>query len=209
MHIRQLFPIKRFSRGFLLSVFLLSSGFRAYAEGKQHLGAVPVAASIVEQTTISKDVTRLKIGNVKVRFSDGHSEMWTKGGQCVMPQVSSSGLVGWVRFSALNEDYAEPITSTIRVVGHDEKWQDYTVPAAPYIEDWAFTSDERFLLIASRHRHGPPYYYKFDLRSGEILDQCGPCKYDEKRPNWARTFSDDEQTTDSKTRETSWFRDNQ
>ena len=37
------------------------------------------------------------IGNVKVQFSDGHSEVWTSLGRCMYAQVSPTGLIGWTR----------------------------------------------------------------------------------------------------------------
>src|ERR1700761_6912671 len=79
------------------------------------------------------------IGNVKVVFTDGHSEMWTKRGECMFPRVSRTGQVGWMRVSTRDE-HNIPDYSTIRVCWPDGHYKDYGFDAgAPYLEDWNFS----------------------------------------------------------------------
>jgi hypothetical protein len=53
----------------------------------------PKSATIIDVPSERRDYG-ISIGNVQVRFSDGHTEIWTSGGKCLMPHVSPNGYVG-------------------------------------------------------------------------------------------------------------------
>src|SRR5207244_4631126 len=68
--------------------------------------ACPLQQVLADQQSSAKDVSiivvsrpsgRREIGNVKVTFSDGHTEMLTHTGDCYDAKVSPKGNVGWIR----------------------------------------------------------------------------------------------------------------
>ncbi len=63
-------------------------------------GALPKSAVVVP-TPEDRDSL---LGNIKVVFTDAHSEMWTKGGNCGTPHVSRKGDIGWSRQDKLLND---------------------------------------------------------------------------------------------------------
>jgi hypothetical protein len=73
----------------------------------------PESVSIIDVPSERRDHGS-SIGNIKVRFSDGHSEVWTSLGRCMYAHVSSTGLVGWTRYTSRNH-YGRPVNSILRV----------------------------------------------------------------------------------------------
>ena len=52
--------------------------------------AKPTRVSIIDVPSERRDYGT-NIGNIKVRFSDGHSEVWTSLGRCMYAHVSRAG----------------------------------------------------------------------------------------------------------------------
>jgi hypothetical protein len=133
------------------------------------------------------------VGNVKVTFTDGHTEMWTKQGRALMAQVSSTGLVGWATFTTRYETL--PIDDTLRICWPDEHDHDFKAGTAdghfPFINDWNFTPDGTHVIIKSRAMHGPAYYLLYDTASGKMLDHAGgDGTTGRDLPWWAQPYSD-------------------
>jgi hypothetical protein len=151
--------------------------------------AAPRDARIVEVPS-QVSTSNHSIGNVKVLFSDGHTEMWTKLGKCEMPRVSKTGLVGWVRFDNGN-DRDWPPTCTLRVCGSDGKHKDFKAPdsQSPFIESWNFSKDGEAVLIEFQTRIGPSDYVEFGVRTGRILHEA-PRHFGGDLPSWAQPLDD-------------------
>ena len=147
----------------------------------------PVDAVIVDVPTERRD-WHSPIGNVKVTFSDGHTEMWTKEGKCIHPKTSSTGLVGWTRYSERNAK-DEPVNSTLRILVTESDIKD--LAAGPYIEEWDFTDGDKSVVIKSRGRHGPANFVKYDINSAKVIDSVKTYLPYNELPDWAKPFSDD------------------
>lgn len=127
------------------------------------------------------------VGNIKVKFADGHSEFWTRLGRCLHVRCSPSGLVGWSRYTFRNS-YGEPVNDTLRVMASTERWIDFR--AGPFIEDWLFADQDATVIVRSRGRHGPSTIQRFSLKTGDLLDATkGSALYSET-PDWAKPLAD-------------------
>lgn len=149
--------------------------------------AIPQSATIVAvPSQVSGDD---KIGNVKVVFTDGHSEMWTKLGECEMPKVSSTGLVGWVRVVGRN-DRGYPIDPLVRICWPDGRHKDFSSDDAYiFVEMWNFADNDEALVIKSRGAHGAASYLKYDIKTGAKIGYAHGL-FGKDLPLWAQPFSD-------------------
>ena len=149
---------------------------------------LPQSASIVDVPTERRDAG-WRIGNVKVVFSDGHSEMWTKLGRALIPEVANSGLVGWVTFRVRSWHYG-PYDDTLRIIWPDEHHCDYKADATyPYIEKWGFANQDTSVVIKARAAHGSADYLEYDLKSGKLVDHAHGL-LGQALPTWAQPYSD-------------------
>jgi hypothetical protein len=126
------------------------------------------------------------IGNVLVTFTDGHREKWTRRGQCMMPLVSDSGLVGWARVKMRFDDGA-PLSPAIRIGWPDGHFKDIDqYESDSYLVAWCFAENDHAIVIESspgHHEHGPSHYMECDLRTGKIMRTAvGDC------PPWAQAL---------------------
>jgi len=149
--------------------------------------AKPKSVTIIDVPRERRDYGT-NIGNIKVRFSDGHSEVWTSFGRCMYAHVSPTGLVGWTRYTERN-DYGEPVNNILRVRFPDRSVKDFR--HGPFIEDWAFADSDSAVIIKSRGRHGPAHYIKYSLRTGQVIDSVGLSTPYDRMPTWAQPFADD------------------
>jgi hypothetical protein len=129
------------------------------------------------------------IGNIKVRFSDGDSEVWTSLSTCMYAQVSPTGLVGWTLYTSRN-DYGRPVNSILRVrflSGDTKDFETY-----PYIEQWGFADDDSAVIIKARggHADAPAYYVKYSLGTGKLLENVDFCTPYDQLPKWALPYAD-------------------
>lgn len=148
----------------------------------------PVSAEIVDVPSERRDWGE-PIGNVRVRFGDGHWEFWTRLGRCIHVRRSDSGLVGWSRYTSRNS-YGEPVNSVLRVMVSTSEWRDFQ--AGPFIEDWLFVDHDAAVIIRSRGRHGPSHIHKFSLKSGRLIDHAKGSERYEVTPEWAKPLADDQ-----------------
>ena len=147
--------------------------------------AKPKSATIVKLSSQSDD-TEMDAGDIKVTFTDDHTEILTKLGKCRLPYVSSGGYVGWTsRIRKTNKD-----SLSIRLLdGTIKEFQPNAY--GPFIEQWGLADYDQAVVIKSRGHHGPAVFIKYDIaRSREIGRLDGYIPYD-KMPTWAQPFSDD------------------
>ncbi len=147
---------------------------------------LPKSATIVD----SKEAFgSLPIGNVKVTFTDGHTEMWTKLGKALLPKLAKSGLIGWARYESKN-DRGWPVPDTLRICWPaDGHHKDFKIIEFPFIEEWDFADSDSAVIIKSRCAHGPAHFYKYDLATEKLLGEAKGT-YDSVLPDWAKPFAD-------------------
>ncbi len=151
--------------------------------------ARPVKAEIVDVPAERRD-WGVPIGNVKVTFSDGHTEMWTKEGKAIHAKVSKTGIVGWSRYAQRNS-HEEPVNSKLRLLLSEKDIKDFDAASSgPYIEKWDFADNDTVVVIMSRGRHGPASYVKYDIRSGNLLDSAGLGLPNKTLPEWTKPLGD-------------------
>jgi hypothetical protein len=174
----------------LLLFFCLAGPVREIA---QNAGAerykIPVQAAIQPKHHVGADL----VGNVVVTYSDGTTDLWTVKGNCKMPKVSSEGAVGWVvcemqpNSSSLKLYDGLTIGSSLavnfrgRIVANLRS-------AKPFIEDWAFDTDARHVIVKSRQAHGPAVIERFGLHDGPPEESIEA--YQEGLPDWAQPFGE-------------------
>lgn len=129
------------------------------------------------------------VGNVRVRFKDGHSELWTKQGRCLIAKVTKNGLIGWTRFGERNHRGA-PVNDSIRLMTSTEHWVDFR-SGYPFIDDWDTSPDGATLIVRSGFAHGPCRFELFDTRTQKLIEQTTEKPYAEL-PAWARPLATDQ-----------------
>jgi hypothetical protein len=152
--------------------------------------ARPKSVRIVDVPSQRRDYGT-NIGNIKVRFSDGHSEVWTSLGRCMDAHASPNGLIGWTRYTDRNYQQ-QPVNDTLRVRFLNGRIKDFLAcPNGPFIEEWAFVANDSAVVIKSRGRHGPAYYIKYNLQTGKVMESVEGFPQYEQLPKWAQPFADD------------------
>jgi hypothetical protein len=113
-----------------------------------------------------------KIGNVKVTFTDGHSEVLTHTGDCDETKVSPKGNVGWVRRTKW-EDASFGGRVQPGPVGKDSlvvRLVDGTTKKFPAFGDnyglvnWKFADDDKAVIVQWRQYRSFREYVQYDLR---------------------------------------------
>jgi hypothetical protein len=152
--------------------------------------SVPKSAEVVDIPAKMAE-EGIKSGNIKVTFSDGHSEIVTRQSNCDKPRVDSGGLVGWVHFSGLDRrNYALDDIVQLRLLdGSIKEFKPH--PEAPFIQEWGFADNGSSIVIQSMQHHGPPYYIKYDIKSGRSTGTVNQYLPYDKLPKWAQPFSDE------------------
>ena len=144
-----------------VGVVLLTS--RSVAGVAEH--GVPKTVSIIVVPS-RYDGYVVKTGNVKVTFSDGHTEVWTQSGDCYNANISPKGNVGWIRIDKKSIDPGRMI-----VVGKDSlvvRLLDATTKTFPpfaenvHIMDWRF-ADDKAVIVRSMGYHGPSSFVQYQI----------------------------------------------
>jgi hypothetical protein len=149
--------------------------------------SLPQSAVIIPVPAEQGDMS-FPIGNVKVTFTDGHTEMWTKQGRAAFPQVSSAGIVGFALFTKLIPP--DPDFNDLRLVWPDEHHKDYaSKPDRPIIEQWGFADNEATIVLQTRGTHGPAEFLKYNIATGKLIAQAD-VGVDSPLPDWAQPYAD-------------------
>jgi len=155
---------------------------------------LPTSATVVVVPS-RFDTFMLQTGNIRVMFSDGHSELLTAEGDCTSPRISSNGDVGWVRvdkskvdFMAQNREGEDEVMVQLA----DGKRKEFAAnPTAPFIGTWSFADGNGAVAIQSSAYHGPRFYRKYDLVTGKLVDEITAYVSFNKLPVWAKQISDE------------------
>jgi hypothetical protein len=159
-------------------------------------GSQPISAEVVDIPAAQAQFG-IKAGNIKVSFSDGHTEVWTHSGDCRSAKVSPKGNVGWIRIA--KRETLSPSGKTI-ALNNDSlvvHLLDGTTKKFPpfgenhFIPDWSFADDDKAVIVRSGGYHGPASYVQYDLTSGKVIDSRGNgyTPYAEL-PAWAKPLAD-------------------
>lgn len=169
----------------LCVAFVLFNAPLAVAEAKPR----PVAAVIADKRGRIKPPPSLArlMGNVRVKFSDRHQEVWTRSWQCSLARTAKSGVVGWTYADGQN-DRGEWMNTDL-VIARSKRDRIHLEPELPFIEEWGFTADDTCVVVRSRGAHGPSTIQKFRITTRELLDKCPGEAPPESMPAWAKPFA--------------------
>lgn len=155
-------------------------------------GSMPASAAVVIVPS-NFDSFMIQTGNIRIKFSDGHSEVWTTEGNCTSPRVSANGSVGWVRVDKSKVDLAaknrEGEDKVIVQLSDGKRKEFAPNPATPFIGNWSFVDGDRAVAIQSSGYHGPRFYIKYDLSTGKVEGQVDRYVAYEELPAWAKQIS--------------------
>jgi hypothetical protein len=170
----------------LRSLSLLLFAFTPAGAQSNTAAEKPVSATVVNLT----EIDGWKVGDIQVTLANGRTELLMHGERCDQPHISSHGDVGWTVWA----DYFpgpryNHTFETLRVRLHDGSTSDFK-PNAYFIMEWNFTDDDKALAIASMEHHGPQYFIKYDIKTGQVLDRIDTYTPYADLPKWARPLSD-------------------
>ena len=148
----------------------------------------PISAEIVDVASERKDWGE-PIGNIRVKYAGGRSELWTRLGRCMHVRCSESGIVGWTRYTSRNL-YGDPVNSILRIMVATDRWLDFQ--AGPFIEDWLFSERDTTVIVRSRGRHGPSTIQRFSLTTGKLIDSTKGSDHYADTPDWAKPLADNQ-----------------
>jgi hypothetical protein len=168
----------------VITLITLAVAYTAPAEGSQ---PHPIAARVVAVRSESNADWRT-VGNISVTFSDGHREIWTTTGHCLLPKVSASGLVGWTHAVA-QHSRGGWMNSQLRIARDGRLIAHFNVSRA-FIDFWDFSDDDTCVVIRCVNAHGPSWIQKYRIDTGELVAE-GSGRDD--GPDWAKPYADDKQ----------------
>jgi hypothetical protein len=155
----------------------------------QQPSSKPTAAEVVNVPAAHVQ-SNIKAGDIKITFSDGHTEVVGKNGNCMEPHVSGKGDVGWTQCTEFNpKGYAMKQKLVVRL--HDGRTREFAPNSkAPFITDWKFVDEDSGVLIKSMSFHGPQSYIRYDLTSGKMTNKMDGHNDAEIPPKWAQPLAD-------------------
>jgi hypothetical protein len=129
------------------------------------------------------------LGNIQVTFTDGHSEILTKGGKCNLPHVSASGDVGWNRPDKLTNDRYGRNADILHLRLRDGSAKEFK-PNVLFIVEWGFANNNSEVVIKSMAHHGPSSFIKYEIKTGRVTGEVQGYHPSEELPDWARPLAD-------------------
>lgn len=118
-------------------------------------------------------------------MANGHREMWTRQGKCVLARVSKSGLVGWTRGKWFHP--TQGLANNTVVIAREDKVLARITAFYPFINLWDFADGDSCVIVLSRGPHGPGHFQKFRIKDGKSLGASYESEGD-NRPDWATRF---------------------
>jgi hypothetical protein len=147
----------------VLLLTTLTSAFTAVAaDSESH----PIAARVVPVRSQSNLDWR-PVGNISVTFSDGHEEMWTTTGHCLLPKASHSGLVGWT-YGTAQHSRGGWMNTQLRIARDRRLIARFNVSRA-FIDLWDFADKDTCVVIPCVNAHGPSWIQKYRIDTGELV----------------------------------------
>jgi hypothetical protein len=122
---------------------------------------------------------------VRVTLTNGAREMWTRKGNCELPRVSKSGLVGWTHGAAFHSKGA--LMNPTLIVARADKVLATFQAFYSFIDVWDFADADSSVIVLSAGPHGPGRLEKFQIVDGKLLDGCYESQPD-AWPEWAQRF---------------------
>ena len=160
-------------------------GFRAPTTEPSPAASKPKSAEVVDIPAAQANFG-IKSGNIKVSFSDGHSEILTRTGNCMEPKVSLNGYVGWTQCSGFDrKGYA--LNQKLIIHLRNGVTKQFKANAnAPFIVGWAFADNDSGVVIQSMSFHGPSSYIRYDIASGKVTNKKDGRNDSDPLPKWAQ-----------------------
>jgi hypothetical protein len=151
--------------------------------------ASKATAAEVVAIPVANAQLNIKAGNIRITFSDGHTEVVGKNGNCRDPHVSGKGDVGWTQCTELNpKGYAMNEKLIVRLAGGRTR-EFASNPKAPFITGWKFVDNDSGVLIRSMSFHGPQSYIRYDLATGRMTNKKDGRDDSAPVPEWAQPLS--------------------
>jgi len=159
------------------------------------MGAEPVTPLKVAVTPVPSrfDGFLQQTGNIRVVFSDGHSETWTENGNAILPKMSSRGDIGWVELDKTQVDVERKNRrgrDKVVIRLYNGIRREFVMRAdIPFISNWEFAEEEAAISVEVSGYHGPRSYFEYDLGSGELKNEINGYVPPDALPAWARQVS--------------------
>jgi hypothetical protein len=170
--------------------FLVAAFWNANVAAAGPAKRKPVSACIVNwRGEVQKDEMR-RVGNVRVRFTDGHREMWTHHGRAMLAKVSKGGLVGWTYAATQNLAPDHPWMNGSLILARRGRVLAKLEADDAFIEVWGFTDNDTCIVMRSRMLHGPSVIEKFNIATKERIGRCSNSD-PTSMEDWALPFWDE------------------
>jgi hypothetical protein len=182
-------PMKRYLALLLFLILTAGLALPAAAADQDAHGSKPKSAIVTDTPAESKDYN---VGNIKVTFADGHSEMLTNHRNSSAPKVAGSGIVGWIQWGGLDAAGRRQGKDTVRIRLAGGSFKDFAANPAggQFIMDWGFADHDSAVVVKSMGHHGPASFIKYDIASGKATGHQDSYLPIESMAAWAKPYAD-------------------
>lgn len=132
-------------------------------------------------------------GDVRVVFSDRHTELLTHEQKSRDVRLSRSGLVGWIHVPRETLDAGRMMLAGKELLlvrlpsGQTKRFPPYDENVA--ILGWQFADDDKTIVLRSMGHHGPSSFVQYSLRTGKIIDAVDSFSRYDRLPAWAKVLA--------------------
>jgi hypothetical protein len=185
--------ISRLGTAAIMAALTIGSLARADNEGAEKT-KLPVSARIaLVHKMANGDANPFPIGNVIVKYADGTEDQWTLKGNCSDPQVSPSGMVGWIVYALQKDGKSIEMYGDLAVNGKlticDKGKVLATVSTTKaFILQWGFAADGAHFVTKSQGAHGETYIQLFPFKNGPA--EATATGWMNNLPDWASPYKD-------------------
>jgi hypothetical protein len=169
----------------LFQIALLVGSLSCFAAGQA--GTKPVKAVVIPtKSGQSSEVNQ--VGNIKITFDDGHSEVVTTDGQCTGAEVSKRGDIVWDHFTG-SDRMGYPIDEKLILRTVDGKTRELKPETGyPYVRNSGFSPDQSAVVVMWGGRHSTPIFLKYAIATGKVTERSEVGDYN-KLPKWAKPIA--------------------